>query len=257
MGDDNLDGIVNPTLSISITPPVGAGVETDFLGILDAKFPKRAYKTTKYIPQGGQTAHLEQVRVGSSLADTLSATLLLDPITFLALDTAAGINGCTLSATATGVGTWAGTGFIEVVDVEKFDDTKQVQATVTLNFNAGWTFTPDTGALIVIPTYTFHVASGATNLVLTACGPLGTATLIGTKITKIAVKALTTNANSITVAAGTYAPPTTYSVILLAGQSDILTIPVAYAVAVTAGETLVVTGTGTQGIEISFEAVVP
>ena len=248
MGDDNLDGIVNPTLSISITPPVGAGVETDFLGILDAKFPKRAYKTTKYIPQGGQTAHLEQVRVGSSLADTLSATLLLDPITFLALDTAAGINGCTLSATATGVGTWAGTGFIEVVDVEKFDDTKQVQATVTLNFNAGWTFTPDTGALI---------ASGATNLVLTACGPLGTATLIGTKITKIAVKALTTNANSITVAAGTYAPPTTYSVILLAGQSDILTIPVASAVAVTAGETLVVTGTGTQGIEISFEAVVP
>jgi hypothetical protein len=261
MSSDNLDGVMNPKLSISVTPPAGLGVATDFLGILDAKFPKRAFKKANYISQGGDTAHLEQVRAGSALADSLSATLLLDPTTLAALEAAAGINGCDISAIATGVGTWTGTGFIEVVDIEKFDDSKQVQATVTVNFNAGWTFTPDTGALIVVPAYAFKILSSTTRtLDLTACGATGDINLNGKKITRLSIKAIGTNANAITLAAGNFVPAATYSVTLSAGEADDLRIPAALAatVATSSACTLTLTGTATpQGIIIQIEAVTP
>lgn len=112
-----------------------------FHEILDVDPPGRSFKKANYTPQSGTLAGKEQVLVASESAATMSLTVVYEKAHHAAIETVSGINGSAITLTLSDGSTLVGTGAISANSLQQLSDAKEMTAKVTLELNAGWTFT--------------------------------------------------------------------------------------------------------------------
>ena len=191
-GSNVPQGVQNaPVASLTVITTVATPITCNFLGFEKWKPPARNLKEVKWLPIDGANAFKEQVRAGSEEATQMTMTVIMDPQNYSDMDSLvngtnlpapSGGAGATVALNVTGVGAWSGTGSVTKVDHSEGAPDKNYTVDVTISLNAGWTFTPASGAIIIA--FTQAMTSGAYTLDLYAA-PYGSALVNGKRIQKI------------------------------------------------------------------------
>jgi hypothetical protein len=256
---DDFDGSFASGLSLTVITAAGAGTTVPIQGIENLSFPTRNFKKDTYVPLSGARARKEQLVLCSEQATEITCTLTYEKAHQIAMDAICGVNGCAITLVGPDGITISGSGGIEKLGVARVEDSKHMTADFTIALAAGWDCADGgTAGVTVVAAYTVNMSGGTATINLTACGLGGLTNLTAKRLTRMVLTASAINGAAITIAKGAttgYDIGGDFTITLLAGQSVTVEGTLASNEVGASIKLLDVTGTGTDGVTVYFEAV--